>query len=433
MRFLPIILDATAFNSKVAASSQRNGKAIGMRASVSNIWALAVLAVVLLAGAPAHAQQCRPTQSFDAWLDDFKREAAGSGISKQAMASGLAGVAYDQAIVNRDRAQGVFSQSFLQFSGRMVAPYRLQGGAERIAKNKAVFARIENEFGVPAPVIVAFWGLETDFGANIGKDPIIRSLATLAYDCRRPDMFREQLMAALKIIQRGDLDPQEMIGAWAGELGQTQFLPTHYFEYGLDYDRDGKVDLRHSAPDVLASTANLLKAHGWQRGQPWIQEVLAPPEMPWEQADLTIQHPRAQWVRWGVKAAGDRSLQADATPASLLLPMGRNGPAFLAYQNFQVYTQWNQSLVYATTAAYYATRLAGAPPYNKGRAEVPSYSLQEVRQLQQALNNMGYDAGEADGKLGVQTRQSVRKAQIKFGLPADAYPSAELFARLRGR
>ena len=403
-----------------------------MCAQLRRIWVLAALAVLLLGGAPVMAQQCRPTQSFEAWLDDFKREAAGAGISKQAMASGLAGVAYDQAIVNRDRAQGVFSQSFLQFSGRMVAPYRLQGGAEHIAKNKALFARIESEYGVPAPVIVAFWGLETDFGTNSGKDPIIRSLATLAYDCRRPDMFREQLMAALKIVQRGDLEPREMVGAWAGEIGQTQFLPTHYYEYGVDYDHDGKVDLRHSTADVLASTANLLKAHGWQRGQPWIQEVLVPPEMPWDQADLTIQHPRAQWVQWGVKAAGDRSLLADAMTASLLLPMGRNGPAFLAYQNFQAYVQWNQSLVYSTTAAYFATRLAGAPPYNKGRAEVPTFNLQEVRELQQHLNKLGYDAGEADGKLGVQTRQGIRKAQIKFGLPADAYPSNELFARLRG-
>jgi lytic murein transglycosylase len=404
-----------------------------MRGFVFGIWALITAAVTILGGAPAMAQRCNPTQSFEAWLDDFKREAAGQGISRQTMATGLAGVSYDEAIVRRDRAQGVFSQSFLQFSGRMVAPYRLQGGAERIAKNKAMFSRIESEYGVPAAVLVAFWGLETDFGANIGKDPIIRALATLAYDCRRPELFRDQLMAALKIIQRGDLDREEMIGAWAGELGQTQFLPTHYFEYGVDYDRDGKVDLRRSTPDVLASTANLLKAHGWQRGQPWVQEVLVPPEMPWEQADLTIQHPRSQWVRWGVKAAGDRSLTADTTPASLLLPMGRNGPAFLAYQNFQVYTQWNQSLVYATAAAYYATRLAGAPPYNKGRAEVPSYGLQEVKDLQQSLNRLGYEVGEPDGKLGVQTRQGIRKAQMKLGLPADAYPSDELFARLRGR
>jgi lytic murein transglycosylase len=404
-----------------------------MGGPAARIIKLTALVAVLVINGPAFAQRCTPTQSFDAWLDDYKREAAGAGISRQAISSGLANVSYDEAIVRKDRGQGVFSQSFLQFSGRMVAPYRLQGGAERIAKNKALFARIEQDFGVPAPVIVAFWGLETDFGANSGKDPTLRSLATLAYDCRRPDMFREQLTAALKIVERGDLQPQEMIGAWAGEIGQTQFLPTHYVEYGVDYDRDGKVDLRRSTPDVLASTANLLKAHGWQRGQPWIQEVLVPPEMPWQEADLAIQHPRSEWVHWGVKGANDRALPADNVQASLLLPMGRNGPAFLAYQNFQVYTQWNQSLVYSTTAAYFATRLAGAPAYNKGRAEVATYGLQEIRDLQLALNRLGYDAGEADGKLGLQTRQSIRKAQMKFGLPADSYPSDELFARVRGR
>ncbi len=404
-----------------------------MRLPVWRLWTLAAFLAAALTSGQAVAQRCTPTQSFDAWLDDFKRDAASAGISRQAISSALTNVAYDEAIVRKDRSQGVFSQTFLQFSGRMVAPYRLQGGAERIAKNKALFSRIEQDYGVPAPVIVAFWGLETDFGANSGKDPTLRSLATLAYDCRRPDMFREQLMAALKIVERGDLSPQEMIGAWAGEIGQTQFLPTHYVEYGVDYDKDGRVDLRRSTADVLASTANLLKAHGWQRGQPWIQEVLVPPEMPWEEADLSIQHPRSQWVRWGVKGAHDQALPGDNMPASLLLPMGRNGPAFLAYQNFQAYTQWNQSLVYSTTAAYFATRLAGAPPCSKGRAEVPSFGAPEIRELQLTLNRMGYDAGDPDGKLGLQTRQGIRKAQLKFGLPADAYPSDELFARLRAR
>jgi len=404
-----------------------------MRCSGLQTWILAVFAGVFLAGLPASAQQCKPTQSFDGWLETFKREALAAGISRRAIAAGLDGVAYDQSIVNKDRAQGVFAQSFLQFSGRMVAPYRIQGGAQRIQRNRAIFSRIENDFGVPAAVIVAFWGLETDFGANSGNSPTIRSLATLAYDCRRPDLFREQLMAALKILDKGDLNPSEMVGAWAGELGQTQFLPSHYLEYGVDYDRDGKVDLRNSDADVLASSANLLKAHGWQRGQPWIQEVLVPSELPWEQADLTIQHARSKWVGWGVKSATERPLIADNTPCSLLLPMGRNGPAFLAYQNFQAYTQWNQSLVYATTAAYFATRLAGAPAYNKGRGQVPAYGLPEVRELQQLLNRQGYNAGEPDGKLGVQTRAGIRQAQLKYRLPADGYPSDELFSSLRGR
>ena len=276
----------------------------------------------------------------------MKKEAAAQGVSAQTIAAALAGVHFDQAIVNKDRAQGVFAQTFLQFSDRMVADYRLKQGAANIAKYKPVFQKIEKQYGVPAPVIVAFWGLETDFGANIGKGPTLISLATLAYDCRRPDVFRPQLIDALKIIDRGDLSPGEMRGPWAGELGQLQFLPSHYFDYGVDFDGDGRVNLLTSAPDALASAGNMLAKFGWRRGEPWLQEVRVPAEMPWQEADIAIQHSRAEWAKWGVTYPGGKPLPADAVPASLLLPMGREGPAFLAYANFQVYFQWNSSLVY---------------------------------------------------------------------------------------
>ncbi len=405
-----------------------------MRIVLLKLSVAAVAAGVLLsAAAQAEALTCNHTQSFESWMRDFRREASAAGISQRTISRALDGVRFDPGIVRRDRAQGVFSQSFLKFSGRMVAAYRLKTGGALIRKHRATFSRIEKEFGVPAPVIVGFWGLETDFGANSGKSPILRSLATLAYDCRRPDMFREQLHAALKIVERGDLTPDEMVGAWAGEIGQTQFLPSHYYEFGVDYDSNGKVDLRHSVPDVLASTARLLVHHGWRRGEPWLQEVRVPRELPWQEADVSIEHPRSQWAKWGVKLADGRSLPADGLPASLLLPMGRNGPAFLGYRNFKVYTEWNQSLIYAITAAYYATRLAGAPPYDKGRGEAPVFGARQVAELQRLLTRGGYDAGEADGKLGLQTRAAVRKAQLKFGLPADSYPSDELFTRLRGR
>lgn len=392
---------------------------------------LAAAALVLSLPITAAAQTCTQQESFESWLATMKRDAAAAGVSRGTIAKVLDNVAYDPAIVRRDRSQGVFAQSFLEFSGRMVSDYRMKHGAANLEKYRSAFSRIEKEYGVPGPVIVAFWGLETDFGANIGKSQILGALATLAYDCRRPDMFRDQLIAALKIVDRGDLPPEEMIGAWAGELGQTQFLPTHYLEFGVDFDGDGHVDLRRSTPDVLASTANLLKNHGWRRGEPWIEEVAVPRELPWREADLGIKHPRSQWAKWGVKLRGSRSLPADAVPASLLLPMGRNGPAFLAYANFDVYTQWNQSLVYATTAAYFATRLSGAPAYDKGRSQVPAYGLQETRELQTLLARRGYDVGKVDGILGAQTRSAIREVQTKFGLPADAYPSDELFARLR--
>ena len=197
------------------------------------------------------------------------------GLGRQAL-SALDGVTYDPGIVKKDRAQNIFSQSFLEFQARMITDYRIKHGAELVQKHKATFARVEKEFGVPAPVIVAFWALETDFGANIGDLPTVQSLATLAWDCRRPEKFRPQLMAALQLIQNGDLHADEMRGAWAGEIGQTQFLPYDYNESAVDFDGDGRRDLRGSIPDVLASSANLLRKHGWQPGQPWMQEVRVP-------------------------------------------------------------------------------------------------------------------------------------------------------------
>ena len=208
------------------------------------------------------------TGSFQAWLDDFKTEAASKGISQAAIASGLSGVTLDQGVLSRDRSQKVFSQTFEEFSGRMVPP-RLSRGANMLKQYGSVLSRIEEAYGVPGEVLVAIWGLETDFGANTGKFPTMRSLATLAYDCRRSEMFRNELLDALRIIERGDLAPAEMRGAWAGEIGQTQFMPSAYIKFAVDFDANGRRDLLRSAPDVLASTANFLKNYGWQRGKDW--------------------------------------------------------------------------------------------------------------------------------------------------------------------
>jgi lytic murein transglycosylase len=368
---------------------------------------------------------------FDNWLAQFKQEAVAQGISPATIASALAGIGYDPGIVAKDRAQGVFQQSFLEFSGRMVAGYRLQKGAALMRQFAPTFQRIESQFGVPAAPIVAFWGLETDFGANVGNGPTLRSLATLAYDCRRPELFQGELLAALRIIQRGDLTPAQMRGPWAGELGQLQFLPSHYFNYGVDFDGDGRRDLIRSAPDALASAGKYLQSLGWKRGEPWLQEVRVPTDLDWKEADLAIQHPRSWWVRAGVTAAGGASLPADGLNASLLLPMGRNGPAFLAYANFRTFLEWNQSLVYATTAAYFAARLDGAGQVGRGNAAVPALSARQIAELQRLLARNGYDVGKIDGKLGLTTRAGVKQEQLKYGLPADSYPTAELLGRMK--
>jgi lytic murein transglycosylase len=388
-----------------------------------------VLASTMTAGSALAA--CRNTGNFQRWLDDFKREAVAQGISQATLAAAAPRMTFDAATVGKDRGQGVFSQTFLQFSDRMVASYRLQQGGSLIHRHAAIFARIEQQYGVPAPVIVAFWGLETDFGANIGNLPTLRSVTTLAYDCRRPDLFRKELLNALRIIQRGDLRPDQMIGPWAGELGQFQFLPSHYYDYAVDFDGDGRRDLLRSTPDALASAANFLAGLGWQRGQPWLREARVPMSMPWEQADLAIQHPHSQWAKWGVTLSDGRPLPADSVPASLILPMGRLGPAFLAYPNFQAYLKWNQSLVYSTTAAYFATRLAGAPLVRRGNGSVQVLSAEQIRELQRQLTRLGYDVGEIDGKLGLATRAGVKAAQLKLGLPADSYPTPDLAERMR--
>jgi lytic murein transglycosylase len=248
---------------------------------------------------PAHA--AAPCGGdFGAWLQGVKVDAAAAGISQRTIQSALAGVTYDPSIIARDHAQGVFRQSFEQFSGRMVPP-RLARAQRLLQQYGSTFSRIEAQFGVPGAVIVAIWGLETDFGANSGKFATIRSLASLAYDCRRPDKFRGELIAALQIVDRGDMAPGDLRGAWAGEIGQTQFLPSSYLKYAVDYDGNGRRDLIHSVPDVLASTANYLKGYGWKRGQPWGEGT----------------------------------------------------------ENFQVLLQWNASQVYTKTVAYFAQQLAG--------------------------------------------------------------------------
>jgi lytic murein transglycosylase len=315
----------------------------------------------------------------------------------------------------------------------MAANFRMQSGQQHIKTYAAAFARAEKEYGVPPPVIAAFWGLESDFGANMGNLPTLRSLVSLAYDCRRSERFQNETIAALKVIERGDLTPDEMIGSWAGELGQTQFLPTHYFTYAVDYDGDGRRDLLHSAPDVIGSTANYI-ATGlkWRRGEPWLEEVRAPANFPWDQADLTVQLPRSKLVQLGVTYADGRPLPNDNLLASLLLPMGRTGPAFLAYANFAAYTEWNNSLIYSTTAAYLATRIAGAAPMRKPASPVAQLPFNEIKELQQLLVRAGFDVGKVDGVLGQQSRTAVKAMQVKFGLPADSWPTAELLAKMRG-
>jgi lytic murein transglycosylase len=401
-----------------------------MRLALPALTALAFLAAHIGA---AEAATCRNTGSFEKWLADFKKEALAQGISPSVLAAASPYLQFEQRIVNRDRAQGVFNQSFLKFSDRMIAGYRMQTGQQQMKSHADLFARVEKEFGVPAPILTAFWGLESDFGKNTGKSNVFAAITTLAYDCRRPDYFRPQLFDALRIVQRGDLTIDEMQGGdWAGELGAMQFTASDYYKYAVDYDGDGRRNLVKSTPDTIASAANFLKNLGWKRGEPWLEEVRLTRDLPWDQADLAIQHPRSQWTAWGVRSAHG-TLPTDGVKASLLLPMGRRGPAFLAYDNFQALLGWNSSMVYVTTVAYFATRLAGAPPINRGDPDIEVLQPEQVMELQRLLTQQGDDIGDIDGKVGSKTRVAIKKAQLKVGLPADSYPTTELIERLRTR
>ena len=394
--------------------------------------ALATVLGAVLAG-PALAASCHNSGSYEQWLAQFKKDAAAQGISQKVIAAATPSMTFDAAIIRRDHGQAVFQQTFLQFSDRMVGGGRILNGLAKIKQHAATFAAVEKKYGVPAPVLTAFWGLESDFGANFGDYKILSAISTLAYDCRRPDFFRTQLFDALRIIERGDQTVDSMIGDWAGEFGGLQFTASDYLKNAVDFDGDGRRDLIHSIPDTLASGANFLVSLGWQRGQPWLQEVHVPANLPWQEADLTIQHPRSQWVAWGVKPAYG-ALPSDNLPASMILPMGRHGPAFLAYPNFKAFLGWNSAYVYSTTVAYFATRLDGAPALSRtGAATVVALSSQQMMELQRLLIKQGYEGvGEVDGKFGAGTRAAVKKAQMKLGLPADSYPTAELIERLSG-
>ncbi len=382
---------------------------------------------------PSKPRNCQNAVPFSRWIVDFKKEAVADGIKPQTIEATIGGMTPDQSVIGRDRKQGFFNQTFLEFYGKLATQSRYQMGRSYLQKHGAIFARAEKEYGVPGAVITGFWALESDFGIGMGNLPVMRSLLTLAWDCRRGELFREELKAAMKIIEKGYLRENEMIGSWAGELGQTQFLPGHYLNYAVDYDNDGRRDLMQDVPDIIGSTANFIKDLGWRAGEPWIEEVRLTKELAWDQADLEIEHPRSQWAAWGVQSVSGK-LPADGLKASLMLPMGRNGPAFLAYSNFRIYTKWNNSLTYATTAAHLAARMNGAPQMSRGNGgPVASLSYEQIKELQVILTTRGFDVGEPDGKIGAGTRKAVKAMQIKLGQPPDSYPTPELLAAMRGR
>ncbi len=377
------------------------------------------------AACPSLAQTCGG--DFEAWKQGVKAEAAAAGVGPVGLAA-LENARIDEKVLQRDRAQHVFTQTFNEFAGRMISDYRVKQGKANLTKYAAVFARARQEYGVQPAVVAAFWALETDFGAVQGDFGTLNALVTLAHDCRRPDVFRPQLVPLLTLIDRG-IVPADVKGAWAGEIGQTQLLPIDYLADGVDGDGDGEVDLRNSVPDVIMTTAKKLMLKGWKRDQPWIEEVRVPDEMPWEETGRTNKLPLSQWASWGVTRPDGAPLADTGLKAGVVLPMGRKGPAFLAYDNYDVYLEWNQSATYSLTAANLAARLAGAPAFDRRDPE-PGLNADDMKRLQTKLEAMGYDVGKIDGILGVNTREAVRSEQKRLGLPIDGWPTQELLGKL---
>ena len=382
-----------------------------------------VFALVL---AQSAAAQCGGT--FNSFVDGLKSEATSKGYSAQLINAFFQGVQHDPNVIKADRSQGVFQLPFLDFSQRLISQHRLDHGAKNARTYKSTFDRIERDYGISRGVLMAFWAFETDYGAVQGNFNTRNALVTLAHDCRRPDLFRPQVLAALELYRRGDFDPINTQGAWAGEIGMVQMLPGDILENGIDGDGDGHVTLKTSAPDALMTGAKMLHDLGWRKNQPWLQEITVPSNLDWSQTGLNTEKSVSQWAQLGVTARAG-SLPNGALQASVLLPQGRNGPAFLAYPNFRVYFEWNKSFVYVTTAAYFATRLEGARPYNAGNPS-PALSGQQMQSLQKKLSARGYDVGAIDGILGAKTRDAVQDVQKKLGLPADAWPTQQLLNAL---
>lgn len=382
------------------------------------------LAFLLLA-TPATAAPCGG--DFGAFLGAMADEARAAGQPESAISAFFAGARQDKAVLKADRGQGVFRKTFLEFSQSLISKNRLQNGALYSDRYDAVFARALAEHGVSRGILLAFWAFETDFGAVQGDFNTRNALLTLAHDCRRPELFQPQVLAAIALTGLHDFDPASTTGAWAGEIGMVQMLPKDILERGVDGDGDGLITLKTSPADAILSGAALLQSHGWRAGEPWLQEITLPPDFAWERTGLETELPVLEWAAMG--AAPREGALATGLTGSVLLPQGRHGPAFLAYPNFKVLFEWNKSFVYVTTAAYFATRLEGAAPYLAGSPE-EGLSGEAMKALQKALAARGHDVGKIDGILGAATRRAVQIEQARLGFAADGWPTADLLGAL---
>ncbi len=372
-------------------------------------------------------------QDFQHWLVDFKTQAIQAGISNQTLNQAFADVHLNQKVLELDRRQPEFTSTFFEYFNRAVSEQRIERGIKSLKKNRRLLAEVTKKYGVPERILVAFWGMETNYGRYTGNIPIIESLATLSYDPRRSNFFTKQLISALQIIDLGHVSPQQMKGSWAGAMGQCQFMPSNYLKYAVDGDGDGKINLWDSLPDALHSAGNFLEQLGWQREQSWGREVHLPNGFDYALADGKMVRSLKEWQALGIKQANGRSLSTHIEmPAKLLLASDFRGPAFLVYDNFKVIKRWNNSDKYAIGVGHLADRIVDKPLLTKSQPEDDKgLSTAEMQQIQTHLNALGYEVGEADGIAGSRTKNALRRFQVKSQLAADGYPSLRMLKLLQ--
>ena len=373
---------------------------------------------------PAAAAPCGG--DFGDFLAAMRAEAVAAGIPADAASAFFKGAQQDPRVLKADRAQGVFRKTFLDFSQSLISKQRLTTARSKSEALDDIFARAEAEYGVSRGILLAFWAFETDFGQIQGDFNTRNALVTLAHDCRRPEIFQPQLLAAAQLYAMDDF-ALDTTGAWAGEIGMVQMLPKDILERGVDGDGDGLILLKTSQADAILSGARMLQHHGWRAGEPWLAEVTLPEDFDWSLTGLDTEKPTEDWAALGVTPRNGPL--APGLQASILLPQGRKGPAFLIYPNYRVLFEWNKSFVYVTTAAYFATRIEGAQPYAAGNPDA-ALTPDQMTALQEKLAALGHDVGKIDGILGAGTRAAVQKEQARLGLPADGWPTRALLDAL---
>ena len=370
------------------------------------------------------------SQSFEDFLNQVRKTATEQGVSKATIDKAFFGLTPNLDILKSDSAQAEFNQNFWHYVNKRVSQVRLNNGNDTLKQNASLLNKISQKYGVPTYVLVAFLGLESNYGNYMGNENLVRSLATLAFDPRRSGFFTKEFIALLKLIDKNTI-PLDAKGSWAGAMGAVQFMPTNVIAYGVDANNNGKVNLWNEKEDIYASAANFLKKLGWKKGEKWGREASIPKNFDYRLTGLETKRTVNEWAALGVLRGNGSRLPNSNFKSSLIVPMGHRGPAFLVYRNFDVILGWNRSILYALSVAYLSDRLNGNGKLTAKSIDEPLLSKVDILQIQNTLNLLGYNTGTPDGMVGPKTRQATRMFQSDIGLVADGYVGYELFQQLQ--